>query len=78
MSPKVASLVMLKLTTPESPSNLVQRAQSHANYRDDTGHNRTPKCTYDYTPEPSEAAKFTYGGSGWIYAIRTIHILRRH
>jgi len=78
MSPKVASPAMPKLASPEIPSNLVRRAQSHANYRDDTGHNRTPTCTYDYIPEPSEAAMCTYGGSGRIYAIRTIHINRCH
>jgi hypothetical protein len=63
MSLRVALPAIPKLATPEILSNLVSRAQLHTNYRHDTGHNRTPKCTYNYIPEPSEAVKCIYGGS---------------
>jgi hypothetical protein len=46
MSPKVVSPAMPKPASSEIPSNLVRRAQSEANYRDDTGHNRTGPRLY--------------------------------
>ena len=61
MSPKFASPAIPKLASPEIPSNLVQRAQSEANYRDHTGAICTRMGTYDYIPEPSEAEKCTLG-----------------
>jgi hypothetical protein len=73
---RVASLAMRMLASPEIPSNLVCPVQSNANYRDDTGNNCTPGCTYDHMVEPREAEKCTLRGSRRIYTRRTVHSIR--
>jgi hypothetical protein len=73
---RVASLAMWMLASPEIPSNLVCPVQSNANYRDDTGNNCTPGCTYHHMVKPREAAKCTLRGSGRIYRRRTVYSIR--